>query len=240
MTLINPTEAAFLFLIIVWIIGGVNQLYGVGLAIYKAARRKDYASILYDCVGWLLFLPALSALLFIGTKWGPGFRIGYLAALVVGLVLLLLGAPTGKGASETAHGSRQPLWNPELLRRRIIPGRCPVVLQAPRTGIDDCHLGVCLQHDCWTHSGPCRGGRRQSHRQGRAWRCGVFFGHLLNYFMGAMGAFIHSARLILLEFFGRFYEGGAPRFHRFGFSSEVVKVVENSGIQGKQEERHGS
>jgi len=91
MTLINPTEAAFLFLIIVWIIGGVNQLYGVGLAIYKAARRKDYASILYDCVGWLLFLPALSALLFIGTKWGPGFRIGYLAALVVGLVLLLLG-----------------------------------------------------------------------------------------------------------------------------------------------------
>ena len=68
----------------------------------------------------------------------------------------------------------------------------------------------------------------------------LLVGHLLNYFMGAMGAFIHSARLILLEFFGRFYEGGAPRFHRFGFSSEVVKVVEDSGIQGKQEERHGS
>ena len=68
----------------------------------------------------------------------------------------------------------------------------------------------------------------------------LLVGHLLNYFMGAMGAFIHSARLILLEFFGRFYEGGAPRFHRFGFSSEVVKVVEGSVNQRKQEESHGT
>ncbi len=61
----------------------------------------------------------------------------------------------------------------------------------------------------------------------------LLFGHLLNYFMGAMGAFIHSARLILLEFFGRFYEGGAPRFHRFGFSSEVVKIVDTSTVREK-------
>jgi len=61
----------------------------------------------------------------------------------------------------------------------------------------------------------------------------LLFGHLLNYFMGTMGAFIHSARLILLEFFGRFYEGGAPRFHRFGFSSEVVKIVDKLTVQGK-------
>jgi V/A-type H+-transporting ATPase subunit I len=61
----------------------------------------------------------------------------------------------------------------------------------------------------------------------------LLFGHLLNYFMGAMGSFIHSARLVLLEFFGRFYEGGAPRFHRFGFWSEVVKIVDTSAVEGK-------
>jgi V/A-type H+-transporting ATPase subunit I len=61
----------------------------------------------------------------------------------------------------------------------------------------------------------------------------LLFGHLLNYFMGAMGSFIHSARLVLLEFFGRFYEGGAPRFHRFGFWSEVVKIVDASAVEGK-------
>jgi V/A-type H+-transporting ATPase subunit I len=61
----------------------------------------------------------------------------------------------------------------------------------------------------------------------------LLFGHLLNYFMGAMGGFIHALRLTLLEFFGRFYEGGAPRFRRFGFSSEVVKIVDASPTQGK-------
>jgi V/A-type H+-transporting ATPase subunit I len=58
----------------------------------------------------------------------------------------------------------------------------------------------------------------------------LLFGHLLNYFMGTMGAFVHAARLILLEFFGRFYEGGAPRFRRFGFSSEIVKVIDKPAI----------
>ena len=241
MTLINPTEAAFQFLIIVWIIGGANQLYGVALAIYKAARRKDYASILYDCVGWLLFLPALSALLFIGTKWGPGFRTGYLAALVTGLVLLLLGgARQAKGPAklltalvnlygiQSSYGVGSFLGDVLSYSRLLALGLTTAILasafnmiagliQVPTAGVVvNLIIRVVL------------GGAV------------LLFGHLLNYFMGAMGAFIHSARLILLEFFGRFYEGGAPRFHRFGFSSEVVKVVENSGIQGKQEDRHGS
>ncbi len=99
--IIDPLQSAFQFLVVVWIIGALNQFYGVGLAIYKAARRHDYASIIYDCVGWLLFLPAISALLFIGTKWGPAFRWGYLIALGTGLVLLLLGgARQGKGVGK--------------------------------------------------------------------------------------------------------------------------------------------
>jgi len=241
MTVINPTEAAFQFLIIVWIIGGVNQLYGVVLAIYKAARRKDYATILYDCVGWLLFLPALSALLFIGTKWGSGFRAGYLAALAVGLVLLLLGgARQAKGPAklltalvnlygiQSSYGVGSFLGDVLSYSRLLALGLTTAILASAFNMIAGLiqfpSAGVVIN----TIIRIVLGGAV------------LLFGHLLNYFMGAMGAFIHSARLILLEFFGRFYEGGAPRFHRFGFSSEVVKVVENSGIQGKQEERHGS
>ena len=33
-------------------------------------------------------------------------------------------------------------------------------------------------------------------------------GHMFNFVMSILGAFIHPARLIFLEFFGRFYEGG--------------------------------
>ena len=229
LTVINPLTAAFQFLVIVWIIGAVNQLYGVCLAIFKAARRHDYASILYDCVGWLLLLPSISALLFIGTKWGSPFRVAYLAALGVGLILLVLGgARQAKGGAkivtalvnlygiQSSYGIGSFLGDVLSYSRLLALGLTTAILASafnmiaslikfPAAGfVVNLLVRVVL------------GGTV------------LLFGHLLNYFMGTMGAFIHAARLILLEFFGRFYEGGAPRFHRFGFSSEIVKVVERS------------
>ena len=224
--IIDPLQSAFQFLMVAWIIGALNQLYGVGLAIYKAARRHDYASIVYDCVGWLLFLPAISALLFIGTKWGTAFRSGYLIALTTGLVLLLLGgARQGKGAGkvltalvnlygiQSSYGAGSFLGDVLSYSRLLALGLTTSMLGSAFNMIGSLVkvpvLGLIVG------------------------ALVLVFGHLLNYFMGAMGAFIHSARLILLEFFGRFYEGGAPRFHRFGFSSEVVKIVDTSSVRGK-------
>jgi len=225
-TVINPLQAAFQFLVVVWIIGALNQFYGVGLAIYKAARRHDYASIIYDCVGWLLFLPAISALLFIGTKWGPAFRSGYLIALVIGLVLLLLGgARQGKGVGKVLtalvnlYGIQSSYGVGSFLGDVLSYSRLLAL------GLTTSMLGSAFNMIGSLVKVPVLGlivGALV-----------LLFGHLLNYFMGAMGAFIHSARLILLEFFGRFYEGGAPRFHRFGFSSEVVKIVDTSSVRGK-------
>ena len=226
LTVINPLEAAFQFLVVVWIIGALNQFYGVGLAIYKAARRHDYASIIYDCVGWLLFLPAISALLFIGTKWGTAFRSGYLIALVTGLVLLLLGgARQGKGVGKVLtalvnlYGIQSSYGVGSFLGDVLSYSRLLAL------GLTTSMLGSAFNMIGSLVKVPVLGlivGALV-----------LVFGHLLNYFMGAMGAFIHSARLILLEFFGRFYEGGAPRFHRFGFSSEVVKIVDTSTVRGK-------
>jgi V/A-type H+-transporting ATPase subunit I len=224
--IIDPLQAAFQFLVIVWVIGALNQFYGVGLAIYKAARRRDYASIVYDCVGWLLFLPAISALLFIGTKWGIGFRYGYLIALATGAVLLFLGgARQGKGVGkvlmglvnlygiQSSYGAGSFLGDVLSYSRLLALGLTTSMLGSAFNMIGSLVkvpvVGVLL------------GG------------VVLLFGHLLNYFMGAMGAFIHSARLILLEYFGRFYEGGAPRFHRFGFWSEVVKIVDTSSVGEK-------
>jgi V/A-type H+-transporting ATPase subunit I len=224
--IIDPLQSAFQFLVVVWIIGALNQFYGVGLAMYKAARRHDYASIIYDCVGWLLFLPAISALLFIGTKWGTAFRSGYLIALATGLVLLLLGgARQGKGVGkvltalvnlygiQSSYGAGSFLGDVLSYSRLLALGLTTSMLGSAFNMIGSLVKVPVLSLIV--------GGAV------------LLFGHLLNYFMGAMGAFIHSARLILLEFFGRFYEGGAPRFHRFGFSSEVVKIIDTSSVRGK-------
>jgi len=52
----------------------------------------------------------------------------------------------------------------------------------------------------------------------------VAFGHIFNFAMSIMSAFVHSARLIFLEFFGRFYETGGMRFSPFGFVNSKVEL----------------
>lgn len=231
LTMINPLQAAFQFLVIVWIIGGVNQLYGVCLAIHKAARRHDYATIMYDCVGWLLLLPGLTAMLFIGTKFGPGFRTGYLVAMGIGLVLLLAGgARTGKGAGKIA-GALVNLYG--IQSSYGVGSFLGDVLSYSRLlalGLTTSILGSSFNMIAALIKAPAAGVVVNLIVRIALGGLVMLFGHLLNYFMGTMGAFIHSARLILLEFFGRFYEGGAPRFRRFGFTSEVVKLVDDSSM----------
>ncbi len=53
-----------------------------------------------------------------------------------------------------------------------------------------------------------------------------FAGHSFNFVMSILGAFVHPARLIFLEFFGRFYEGGGSPFRPFGFASSNVELTE--------------
>jgi V/A-type H+-transporting ATPase subunit I len=55
------------------------------------------------------------------------------------------------------------------------------------------------------------------------------FGHIFNFFMSIIGSFVHPTRLILLEFFGRFYEAGGIRYQPFGFRTERVEVIRNGG-----------
>jgi V/A-type H+-transporting ATPase subunit I len=231
LTVINPLQAAFQFLVIVWIIGGINQLYGVCLAIYKAARRHDYASIIYDCVGWLLFLPAISALLFIGAKWGSVFRTGYQAALGIGLVLLLLGgARQGKGGAKIVtavvnlYGIQSSYGVGSFLGDVLSYSRLLAL------GLTTSILGSAFNMIASLAKFPTAGVAVNLIVRVVFGGVILLFGHLLNYFMGTMGAFVHAARLMLLEFFGRFYEGGAPRFRRFGFSSEIVKVIDKPAI----------
>lgn len=50
----------------------------------------------------------------------------------------------------------------------------------------------------------------------------VLFGHSLNFALSLLGAFIHSMRLQFIEFFGRFYAGGAPLFAPFARAKKYL------------------
>jgi V/A-type H+-transporting ATPase subunit I len=49
-------------------------------------------------------------------------------------------------------------------------------------------------------------------------------GHTFNFVISMLGGFVHSARLLFLEMFTRFYEPGGTRFEPLGFSSQRVMI----------------
>ena len=51
----------------------------------------------------------------------------------------------------------------------------------------------------------------------------LFFGHMINFLLQALGAGIHSLRLQYVEFFGRCYEGGGSMFKPFQAIHLVTK-----------------
>ena len=52
------------------------------------------------------------------------------------------------------------------------------------------------------------------------------FGHLLNLGINALGAYVHSARLQYVEFFGKYYEGGGRKFDPLKIETKYVRVLE--------------
>ena len=56
----------------------------------------------------------------------------------------------------------------------------------------------------------------------------LIIGHLFNFAISVLGAFVHSMRLIFVEFFGRFYESGARPFQPLGFDSPTC-IMKRSG-----------
>lgn len=56
----------------------------------------------------------------------------------------------------------------------------------------------------------------------------LFFGHLFNLVIGVLGAFVHSMRLQMVEFFSKFYEGGGRAFRPYSRSAEYT-IIELGG-----------
>ncbi len=52
-------------------------------------------------------------------------------------------------------------------------------------------------------------------------------GHLLNFAINALGAYVHTNRLQYVEFFGKFYDGGGRKYMPFSTKTKYYKIKEN-------------
>ncbi|MBI3925680.1 MAG: hypothetical protein HY319_09080 [Armatimonadetes bacterium] len=203
-------------------IGILNQFYGIAVKMYGALRQGDWTTAICDGLFWLIALPGLvimAARMFVDLPpalWNTGLALFLTGSL--GLVLtqgrdvkhpvgrLLTGVVSLYGIVGS-YGFTAFLGD--------VLSYCRLLALGLTTGIVANTFNMLAD---MAGSAPVVGP--------------LFFivillaGHVFNFLISLLGAFIHSMRLIYVEFFGRFYEGGSQPFRPLGFDSPLAAVRE--------------
>ncbi len=223
--LLDMTEQPVPALVVALGIGVLNQFYGIVMKMYQEFRRNDWKAAVFDAGLWLVTLPGVILLIVpIFAPHAPSwmFAVGAVlaAAGAVGLVLT-------QGRNEKSFLGKAVVGFVSLYGIFGSYGTTSFVgdtlsyCRLLALGLTTSIVALCFNLiAAMTKDAPVAG-----------WVTWVTFalilvvGHVFNFLISVLGAFVHSARLVFLEFFGRFYEIGGFRFQPLG-TSERVRVID--------------
>ncbi|HOJ32191.1 MAG TPA: hypothetical protein PKY35_01400 [Candidatus Hydrogenedentes bacterium] len=217
----KPVEA----LAIALLIGMANQFYGIILKAYSSLRKGDVAGAVFDGLFWLITLPGLVIMatkLFMDTP--PNiFRIGMwlFFAGAVGLVLTQgrdVKNPIGRILTGivSLYGIVGSYGCTAFVGDTLSYGRLLA-------------LGLTTSIVAQTFNMMAGMVKNVPHVGWLFFILILVVGHVFNFLISLLGAFVHSMRLIFVEFFGRFYEGGARPFQPLGFDSPLCIQKKSAG-----------
>lgn len=215
---IDPLQKPIVVLLIALAIGMVNQFYGIALKMYSALLNGDRESALFDGLLWLVTLPGF--VLLVSKMFAPVPTPVFYS----GLVLFIVGA----GGLVLTQG-RETASLPSRLITGIISlygivgtygitafigdtmSYCRLLALALTTGI--VALSFNMMADLL---------RPIPYVGMFLFIFVLIIAHVFNFFISVLGAFVHSMRLIFVEFFGRFYITGSRPFAPLGFDSKTA------------------
>jgi V/A-type H+-transporting ATPase subunit I len=234
-TLLDMLAKPLIALIAALALGVMNQFYGILMRVITNVRQKNWAGALYDGVFWLVYLAglllfALSSLIGFGGSFLPRLSLAAVGLSAVGLILT-------QGRDQPTRGGKLAFGLISLYG--IVGGYGTTsfigdVLSYSRLlalGLNTYIVGMSfniiariIPQILMSVMPFLKSILSQPVVSGIIIAAVMVAGHLFNFFMSIMSAFVHSARLILLEFFGRFYQGDAKEFQPHGFWSETVEL----------------
>jgi V/A-type H+-transporting ATPase subunit I len=224
----DPMQKALAALAIALGLGIVNQFYGIGLRMGMEIRKGDYAAAVFDAGLWLVMLPGL--LLVIAPMFVPGVpsslvTTGWCLLGIGALGLVLTQGRNEEGVVVKAvtgvvslygilgtYGATSFIGDMLSYSRLVALGLTTTIIGMSVNIIAGLLKG-------WTPYGIPVGIP--------LFVFILLIGHVGNFAMSILGAFVHPARLILLEFFNRFYTAGGARFAPLGFDSKRVEIVKD-------------
>lgn len=221
---LNMLERPLVALCFALFLGIANQFWGICMKIYQCWRLGDRWGALFDGGFWLILLPGIVLLImaFFSPELPPIVpRLGTALALIgaaglaltqgrkektlvgkVGMGLISLYGIVGSYGVVTFIGDTLSYSRLLALGLTTAIVGSAVNIIADMLSVGPVVLGVLI------------------------FAVVAAAGHLFNLLISGLGAFIHSARLIFVEFFGRFYEPGAERFAPLGATGSRIRIMD--------------
>ena len=247
--IVDPLKKTVMVLGVVLSIGMLNQFYGMTLLMYREWRKRNYFAAVCDGGLWLIFLPGLILLLASGMGALPPVwtrvALGMVIASGVGLVLTqgrheetfigkaITGVVSLYGILGT-YGTTSFIGDTLSYSRLLALGLTTVIVGTSFNIIAVVVPDVAAQFVlAMSQLFPFAGGLFKLIANFLQLPVVVLlisvvvmvFGHVFNFVVSILGGFVHSARLIFVEFFTKFYEGGARPFAPLG-APRTVRVIE--------------
>lgn len=207
--LIDPLNEPMKVLIMSCIFGVIHLFVGMGIKAYIMIRRGDILGAVFDVGFWYVFLIGLPMLLAPGVFGTVGKVMSIVGA--AGLVLTqgrhkptVIGKITSGVMSlyDVTSYFSDVLSYSRILALGLATGVIASVVNILASMAGNNIIGIILFIVIF------------------------IFGHLLNLAINALGAYVHSARLQYVEFFGKYYEGGGVKFNPLKIKTKYVKVTE--------------
>lgn len=205
--LLTPTEGAgpITFLVLSLALGAIHLMFGLVLAFVQQIKNKDYSGAFLDTAMWMFMLISIG-LFALGDMVGIDKKLAKNLCIAAGVGLVLTQGRTQK------NWLLKPLFG--ILGLYNITAYLSDLLSYSRImalGLATGVVGFAMNLTAIIFSGmmphPILGILIGA--------VIIVFGHTLNFGLSLLGAFIHSGRLQFIEFFGKFYEGGADKFTPF-------------------------
>ena len=206
----NPLDDPMLLLIFSLGLGVVHLFIGMGIKAYMQIKEGQWFEALCDEGFWYFTILGLLGWL-AGGMVMPGLsNVGMWLAIIGMAGLLLTGGRHNKGIGKITGGLGN-IYN--------ITSYMSDILSYARILALGLATGVIAQ--VVNTMGSLFGGGPV----GFIILLVVFvFGHILNFAINVLGAFIHSSRLQYVEFFGKFYEDGGEPFDPFRKKTKYIKI----------------
>ncbi|MFQ5965068.1 MAG: V-type ATP synthase subunit I [Candidatus Scalinduaceae bacterium] len=219
--IIDPLARPIIALVFAIGLGILNQFYGISLRMYGELRKGNVGNAIFDCVLWLIFLPGIIIItipLFIKIpNWVFNTGLYMIMGSAIGLVLtqgrnektwigkILIGFVSMYGILGT-YGCTSFISDILSYSRLLALGLTTSIIAMSINIIADIVRSINIIGI-------------------GAFILILILGHTFNFLVCIISSFVHPARLIFLEFFGRFYQGAAIKFRPYGFSSKRIQVI---------------